>query len=257
MYPIHTRRKHFFDARQKEGQSAVKFSEELLSLLEEADGANITCNDLMCMMLQIGLTDNNMQRELGGIGNPTLDAFSEKIEGYEQAKRTMATSAHGLAVSRGNASVGRRNNNASNKSPNKAQSNRSRVERDRRLALRGKCFRCARADHMLPQCTYPETVKCNLCGAAGHVTPACSPRQSAQAMQHQQISSFSHASSSPSGLTSHQLAIAYDGESQVTHDGPSASWPLPSSASSSVSSHNNCAGAYYTPANMPTPEMPL
>ena len=112
MYPIHTRRKHFFDARQKKRQSAVEFREELLSLLEEADGANITCNDLMCMMLQIGLTDNNLQRELGGIRNPTLDAFSEKIEGYEQAKRTMATNAHGLAVSRGNASVGRRNNNA-------------------------------------------------------------------------------------------------------------------------------------------------
>ena len=85
MYPIHTRRKHFFDARQKEGQSAIEFREELLSLLEEADGANITCNDLLCMMLQIGLTDSNLQRELGRIRNPTLDAFSEKIEGFEQA----------------------------------------------------------------------------------------------------------------------------------------------------------------------------
>ena len=37
------------------------------------------------MMLQIGLTDSNLQRELGGIRNPTLDAFSEKIEGFEQA----------------------------------------------------------------------------------------------------------------------------------------------------------------------------
>ena len=51
------------------------------------------------MMLQIGLTDSNLQRELGGIRNPTLDAFSEKIEGFEQAKRTMASSAHGMAVS--------------------------------------------------------------------------------------------------------------------------------------------------------------
>ena len=41
-HPIHVRRKHFFDARQKEGQSATEFREELLSLLEEADGANIT-----------------------------------------------------------------------------------------------------------------------------------------------------------------------------------------------------------------------
>ena len=133
--------------------------------------------------------------------------------------------------------------------------NRNRGERDRRLALRGKCFRCARSDHMIPQCSYPETVKCNLCGAAGHVTPACSRRQSAQVMQSQQISSHA-SSSSPSGPTSHQLAIAYDGDSHVTYDGSSSNWPLPSSASS-VSSPHNRAGAYYTPANMPTPEMPL
>ena len=35
-YPIHARRKQFFDARQKDGQSALEFREELLSLLEEA-----------------------------------------------------------------------------------------------------------------------------------------------------------------------------------------------------------------------------
>ena len=91
-------------------------------------------------MLQIGLTNTDLQRELGGIRYPTLDAFSEKIEGYEQAKRTMATNAHGLAVSHGNASAGRRSTSASNKNPNKPQSNRSRIERDRRLALRGKFF---------------------------------------------------------------------------------------------------------------------
>ena len=34
-YPIHVRQKHFFDARQKEGQSAIEFREELLCLLEE------------------------------------------------------------------------------------------------------------------------------------------------------------------------------------------------------------------------------
>ena len=52
-YPIHVRRKQFFDARQKEGQSTLEFREELLSLLEEADGTNIGCDDLVCMMLQI------------------------------------------------------------------------------------------------------------------------------------------------------------------------------------------------------------
>ena len=252
-HPIHVRRKLFFDARQKEGQSATEFREELLSLLEEADGANITCNDLICMMLQIGLSDSNLQRELGAIRNPTLDAFKEKIEGYEQAKRTMSGSAHGLAVSRRIANAGRRKGGAVNKPQSRNASSKNKGERDRRIALRGKCFRCARADHMITQCSYPETVKCNLCGALGHVSPACSRRQSAQVLQHQHITS--HASP-PSGHDSHQLAITYDGNHQITPDGPNANWPLPSSASSVSSSHSR-AGAFYTPANMPTPEMPL
>ena len=40
------RLKQFCDARQKEGQSAIEFMEELLSLIEEADGINIGVNEL-------------------------------------------------------------------------------------------------------------------------------------------------------------------------------------------------------------------
>ena len=40
-YPIHLRRKQFFDARQKEGQSVLEIRKELLSLIDEADGINI------------------------------------------------------------------------------------------------------------------------------------------------------------------------------------------------------------------------
>ena len=39
--PIHLKRKQFFDARQQEGQTVIEFREELLSLIEEADGNNI------------------------------------------------------------------------------------------------------------------------------------------------------------------------------------------------------------------------
>ena len=165
----------------------------------------------------------------------------------------MSSSAHGLAISRSAPGSGRRGVGTANKSQNRNNSNRNKGERDRRIALRGKCFSCARADHMITQCSYPESVKCNLCGALGHVSPACSRRQSTQVLQHQQITS--HASP-PSGHDSSQLAITYDGNPHITPDGPNANWPLPSSASSVSSSHSR-AGAFYTPANMPTPEMPL
>ena len=61
---IHLRRKQFFDARQREGQTVIEFREELLSLIEEADGDNIGVNDLMCMMLQIGVSDPALQLSL-------------------------------------------------------------------------------------------------------------------------------------------------------------------------------------------------
>ena len=72
----------------------------LLSLIEEADGVNIGVNDLVCMMIQIGLSDPFLQRELGAVRNPTLEAFNEKIGGFEQARRTTSSTAFGNAVSR-------------------------------------------------------------------------------------------------------------------------------------------------------------
>ena len=67
--PIHLRRKQFFDARQREGQTIIEFREELLSLIEEADGDNIRVNDLIWMMLQIGASNPALQRELGSLRN--------------------------------------------------------------------------------------------------------------------------------------------------------------------------------------------
>ena len=78
-YPIHVRRKQFFDARQKEGQTAIKFREELLSLLEEADGVNIGCDNLICMMLQIGLSDSTLQRELGTVRIPPWPSSARRL----------------------------------------------------------------------------------------------------------------------------------------------------------------------------------
>ena len=54
------------------------------------------------MMLQIGASDSALQKELGAIQNPTLPAFNRAIEGYEQARKTTAPTAHGNAASRNN-----------------------------------------------------------------------------------------------------------------------------------------------------------
>ena len=56
----------------------LKFGEELLSLIDKADGINIQVNDLICMMLQIGISDQGLLRELGSIREPAPQAFNEK-----------------------------------------------------------------------------------------------------------------------------------------------------------------------------------
>ena len=79
---------------------------------------------------------------------------------------------------------------------------------------------------MIPNYTYPDTVKCNTCGSQGHIAPACSRRQNAQA-----TSSSISPSTAPS--TSSQLAIAYDGGLNFSADGGSA-WQLPGAYSISL-----------------------
>ena len=128
--PIHVCRKQFFDARQREGQSAIEFREELLSLLEEADGVNIGCDNVICMMLQIGLSDSSLQRELGAVRNPTLAAFSEKIEGFEQARRTLSSSDYGNAVSCTSNPSNRRNSGQSGRPANRNPPACGKGERD-------------------------------------------------------------------------------------------------------------------------------
>ena len=137
---------------------------------------------------------------------------------------------------------------------NRGGTNRNKSERERRLSLRGKCFRCAKGDHMVPACTYPESVKCNLCGGTGHITPACSRRQAVNST-HQIPQASSHPPTSAPSNSQNQLAISYDG----SNFGDSSSQVWPTSSSASVVSHPSHprAGAYYTPSNLPTPEMPL
>ena len=141
IYPLHIRRKQFFEARQKEGQSPFEFREELLSLIGEADGTNITVNDLICMMLQIGLSDQGLQRELSSIREPTLQSSMEKIEGYEQGLKSTGSSVFANAATKGPTPRRSAPQNSRNTSSNP---NRGKGERSRRIALHGKCFRCAK-----------------------------------------------------------------------------------------------------------------
>ena len=192
-------------------------------------------------------SDPAFRRELDSIKKQTLIAFNDKIEGFEQAIKTESSSAHGLAAK---GTPTRRNQNPSNpKNMQRTGQPRGVSERSRRLALR---VRWAREDHMLPQCSYPVTVKCNTCNGSGHILPACGKRQAANAAKTQ----ISAASASSLVSSMHQLAIGYDGP---THSSPPANISHAVGASSNWGSQSTSsrAGVFYTPSSQPTPEMPL
>ena len=100
-------------------------------MIEEADGDNIGVNDLICMMLQIGASDPALRRELGAIKNPTLMNFNDKIEGFEQARKTEQSSAYGLAAK---GSPTKRQGNQANRNLPRSNQNRGGSERSRRAA---------------------------------------------------------------------------------------------------------------------------
>ena len=172
-----------------------------------------------------------------------LPSFKEKIEGYEQARKTTSSStAFGNTASKGSSQ--RRPPEGLAQPSSRSRAPRGRDERDRCLAWRGRCFHCAKENYLLLHCNYPENVNCNLCSATGHITPACSQLQNVCAIQQLPASA-------PASQT---LASAYNGGTSFPAGGASTTWTASSSSSTSSSSSPSRAGAFYTLVNRPTPE---
>ena len=122
-----------------------------------------------------------------------------------------------------------------------------RGERSRHVALREKCFRCAKSDHMIPQCSYPKTVKCNT-----HKSYYTSLRMSAKCSARLACTaSFFHLSCSTFNAISYRLR-----------------WWLfflrrwifrlsPASFCILLRLRFHARWSFYTPTNQPTPEMLL
>ena len=62
----------------------------------------------------------------------------------------------------------------------------------------GKCFRCGRPDHLMPECKVSSSVKCNSCNNTGHLSTACSKCQSARSTQLQQPAPLTESADSTS-----------------------------------------------------------
>ena len=219
--PVHDRRQAFFRASQKEGQSVLDFRAQLRQLGNEGDLENLTLEGCYCLMYQLGVKDEILRRELCKVQRPNLAEFDAILEAHALMEASEKLRAKTVQANR-----------ASGPAKKFSSSGSPRIkiteeEKKRRKAIRGKCYRCASGDHMIPGCKVPATATCKLCNMQGHISPACLKSPSS-----------ARASAADSSADSGQLQLQYSPSLP-----PASSFYLPQQQ--------------YQQYNQPTPELPL
>ena len=147
----------------------LDFRALLRQLGNEGDLENLTLEGCYCLMYQLGVKDEVLRRELCKVQQPNLAEFDAILEAHAlmeaseklRNKTAQANRASGPA---------KKSSSSSSGSP---KIKTTAEEKKRRQAIRGKCYRCASADHMIPGCKVPATVTCKLCNFQGHIFPTC------------------------------------------------------------------------------------
>lgn len=160
-YPALVKRKLFFAARQKDGQTEEDYCEELRSLADEADIANMTLEDSLCLMYITGLRDVELVKRLGEIEDPTIRQMDAIIRAHANSKATTAATSRATKANQGK------------KSGQPGGTPMSDWEKKRRAGIEGKCYRCGSNTHRQPACTLDKKTKCTTCKRTGHVASVC------------------------------------------------------------------------------------
>ena len=171
------------------------------------------------MMYAVGVRDDKLRQKFYEIPDPTLRQFHVIMDAWSQRTRQMSDHDKKPAVTM---KVG--DKSQKKKEVNTKRAPLSSEEKTRRQNIKGRCFRCGQADHMMPACKLSANITCNTCKNPGHISSACH-----------------------SGTTR-----AIQGDNSLQHI-PNAIDYFPASASSQY------VGASYTASahNRPTPELPL
>ena len=130
------------------------------------------------MVLVSGLKDMKLKEKLSELETPTLPAFTVLVDAYMHSKATAGeSSASANKVANSPYKQQKKNNNNNNNSGG-ARPGLSEAEKKRRVVMKGKCFRCGKADHFANNCQVPKDIKCHKCSAIGHTQAACIKGQS-------------------------------------------------------------------------------
>ena len=128
-------------------------------------------SDLLCVIYITGIRDNDLREKLLEVQNPTIQKFDRVVSSFTQAKKQLseikppaqasqAFSQRGKPKQRTTQSRITEQRTRRDASGQRSNNQPSREEQLRREKLYGKCFRCGKADHVLPECTRPAHLSC-------------------------------------------------------------------------------------------------
>ena len=142
---------------QKPGQDKRSFAEELRAAAEEADMADFTLNDAICLKLFNGVSDKRLLEKLREVDQPDLDDFNINAHMHSKASAPAA----------GTSMQTRTQFPKKKKEDGMAQIQRrpiSEREKTRWAALQGKFYRCGSGDHRGRGSSVQMDTLCNKCG---------------------------------------------------------------------------------------------
>ena len=164
--PVLLRWVQFMNHKPEEGQDGMSWREELRNLADNADIKDIDTSDLLCVIYVTGIRDNNLREKLLEAHNPTIVKFDRVMNSFDQAKKQLSEIKPQAQALHAFTQTGRPKQSTKpsrlgeqrtrrEASVQRSRGQPSREEQMRRDKLFGKCFRCGKADHMLPDCTCP------------------------------------------------------------------------------------------------------
>ena len=177
--PVLLRRAQMLGYKQQDGQDGINWREELRNIADDADVDEMTTADLFCVLYVTGVKDNALREKLLEIQDPSIEKFDRTVDAFDQAKTQMADMkkpASASLSSRPKSTVKRDAKKPPRTAAGGGRANYpslSKEEVKRREMMLGRCYRCGKSDHTLPDCPQPPHWTCSNCGRKGHSKFAC------------------------------------------------------------------------------------
>ena len=148
IYPLLLQHKNFFSMTQQVGQDKREFAGAVKLAANKSDIAALILQEPVCFVILTGCKNARLREKMSELKEPTIAAFNTMIDAHMHSKATSIAASSARTNSQPNwGRGGKGQSGQQNKKPI------SDSERKRRQFMKGKCFRCANADHFANNCS--------------------------------------------------------------------------------------------------------